>query len=167
MNGLASQVVVGTANAASIPYALTFASATWAALAAQWWLVLVSAAIGGIAYALAGQYWWRRYRLDPVTHGRGESDGVARRAGRGSGGRADRGGNRTVTRDLDPNLQHPARLRLMTMLTAVSEAEFSALRDHLDVADSVLSKHISALASVRYVNSRKGSHLGRRTTWVG
>ncbi len=54
----------------------------------------------------------------------------------------------------------------MTMLTAVSEAEFSALRDHLDVADSVLSKHISALASVRYVNSRKGTHLGRRTTWI-
>jgi DNA-binding MarR family transcriptional regulator len=71
-----------------------------------------------------------------------------------------------VTHDLDPNLQHPARLRLMTMLTAVSEAEFSALRDNLDVADSVLSKHISALASVRYLTSRKGSHLGRRTTWV-
>ncbi len=73
VNGLASQVVGGTANAASIPYALTFAIATWAALATQWWLVLVSAAIGGIAYALAGQYWWRRYRVDPVAHGRGES----------------------------------------------------------------------------------------------
>ena len=72
LNGLAAQVVFGTANAASIPYALTCASATWAALAAQWWLVLVSAAIGGIAYALAGRYWWRRYRLDPVTHGRSE-----------------------------------------------------------------------------------------------
>lgn len=73
VNGLASQVVFGTANAASIPYGLTFASATWAALSAQWWLVLVSAAVGGNAYALAGRYWWRRYRLDPVTHGRGES----------------------------------------------------------------------------------------------
>jgi DNA-binding MarR family transcriptional regulator len=72
-----------------------------------------------------------------------------------------------VTRDLDPNLQHPARLRLMTMLTAVSEAEFSVLRDQLDVSDSVLSKHISALTSVRYIRSRKGSQLGRRTTWVG
>ena len=71
-----------------------------------------------------------------------------------------------MTHELDPNLQHPARLRLMTMLTAVSEAEFSALREQLDVADSVLSKHISALAAVRYVTSRKGSHLGKRTTWV-
>jgi DNA-binding MarR family transcriptional regulator len=71
-----------------------------------------------------------------------------------------------VTPDLDPNLQHPARLRLMTMLTAVSEAEFSALRDQLEVADSVLSKHISVLASVRYLRTRKGTHLGRRTTWI-
>ncbi len=69
-------------------------------------------------------------------------------------------------RELDPNLQHPARLRLMTMLTAVSEAEFSVLRDQLDVSDSVLSKHISALTGVRYVRSRKGNQLGRRTTWV-
>ena len=68
--------------------------------------------------------------------------------------------------DLDVHLQAPARLRLMTSLTAVSEAEFSTLRDNLDVSDSVLSKHLSALAEVRYVKSRKGVHLGRRTTWV-
>lgn len=72
-----------------------------------------------------------------------------------------------MTHDLDQNLQHPARLRLMTMLTAVSEAEFSALRDQLEVTDSVLSKHITVLTSVRYLRSRKGSHLGRRTTWIG
>jgi hypothetical protein len=33
--------------------------------------------------------------------------------------------------ELDSNLQAPARLKLMTMLTAVSEAEFSTLRDRL------------------------------------
>lgn len=73
VNGLASQVVAGTANAASAPYALTFAIATWAALDRRWWLVLVSAAAGGVAYALAGRSWWRRYRLDPAAHSRGES----------------------------------------------------------------------------------------------
>jgi len=41
---------------------------------------------------------------------------------------------------LDSSIQSPARLKLMTMLTAVSEAEFSTLRDSLDVSDSVLSK---------------------------
>ena len=69
-------------------------------------------------------------------------------------------------RDLDVHIQAPARLKLMTALTAVSEAEFSTLRDLLDVSDSVLSKHLAALAEVQYVRSRKGVHRGRRTTWV-
>ena len=67
---------------------------------------------------------------------------------------------------LDPHLLAPARLRLMTMLTAVSEVEFATLREGLDVADSVLSKHVSLLASSGYVKSRKGVHAGRRTTWI-
>jgi DNA-binding MarR family transcriptional regulator len=68
--------------------------------------------------------------------------------------------------DLDANLQAPARLKLVTMLTAVSEAEFAVVRDRLDVSDSVLSKHLSALGEVGYVRVRKGVHRGRRTTWV-
>ena len=68
--------------------------------------------------------------------------------------------------DLDPALQPPARLKLMTMLTAVSEAEFATLRENLAVSDSVLSKHVSALAAEEYVRSRKGVHAGRRTTWI-
>ncbi|MDZ5619834.1 transcriptional regulator [Nocardioides sp. HM23] len=67
---------------------------------------------------------------------------------------------------LDPQIHAPARLQLVTMLSAVSEAEFSRLRDELDVSDSVLSKHISALGAIGYVRSRKGTHRGRRTTWV-
>ena len=68
--------------------------------------------------------------------------------------------------DLDAHLQQPARLKLVTMLTAVSEAEFAVLRDRLEVSDSVLSKHLAALADQKYVRLRKGSHHGRRTTWV-
>jgi DNA-binding MarR family transcriptional regulator len=68
--------------------------------------------------------------------------------------------------ELDEILQSPARLRLATLLTAVSEAEFSTLRDSLGVSDSVLSKHVSALAKAGYVRSRKGVHAGRRTTWI-
>jgi DNA-binding MarR family transcriptional regulator len=68
--------------------------------------------------------------------------------------------------DLDPHLQAPARLKLVTMLTAVSEAEFAVVRDRLDVSDSVLSKHLSALGEAGYVRVRKGVHRGRRTTWV-
>jgi DNA-binding MarR family transcriptional regulator len=68
--------------------------------------------------------------------------------------------------ELDAYIVAPARLKLMTMLTAVSEAEFSTVRDALDVSDSVLSKHVAALEAVDYVKRRKGVHRGRRTTWI-
>ena len=47
---------------------------------------------------------------------------------------------------LDPLIHAPARLQVVTTLSAVSEAEFATLRAALQVSDSVLSKHISALA---------------------
>ena len=68
--------------------------------------------------------------------------------------------------EIDPLIHPPARLQLMTMLTAVSSVEFVTLREALDVSDSVLSKHVSALAAEDYVASRKGVVDGRRTTWV-
>lgn len=68
--------------------------------------------------------------------------------------------------DLDATIVPPIRLTLLTTLTAVSEAEFSTLRDTVDVSDSVLSKHVTALESVGYVLRRKGVHRGRRTTWI-
>jgi DNA-binding MarR family transcriptional regulator len=68
--------------------------------------------------------------------------------------------------DLDAHVVAPARLRLLTTLTAVSQAEFSTVRDTLQVSDSVLSKHIAALEDVGYVKRRKGVHRGRRTTWI-
>jgi DNA-binding MarR family transcriptional regulator len=68
--------------------------------------------------------------------------------------------------DLDPNVVAPARLRLLTMLTAVSEIEFSTVRQALGVSDSVLSKTVGALEDVDYVRRRKDVHRGRRTTWI-
>ncbi len=69
--------------------------------------------------------------------------------------------------ELDRHLLAPARLKLTTMLTAVTEVEFAVLRDGLGVSDSVLSKHVATLADAGYVRSHKGTHEGRRTTWVG
>ena len=68
--------------------------------------------------------------------------------------------------ELDPLIHAPARLQAMTTLSAVSEAEFATLRAALEVSDSVLSKHLSALAEAGYVRIRKGVLAGRRTTWV-
>ena len=67
---------------------------------------------------------------------------------------------------LDPLIHAPARLQVLATLSAVSEAEFVTLRTALDVSDSVLSKHISALAEAGYVRSRKSVRSGRRTTWI-
>ena len=67
---------------------------------------------------------------------------------------------------LDPLIHAPARLQVVTTLSAVSEAEFVTLRTALDVSDSVLSKHISALADAGYVRTRKSVLAGRRTTWI-
>ena len=69
--------------------------------------------------------------------------------------------------ELDPLIHAPARLQVVTTLSAVSEAEFARLREVLDVSDSVLSKHLSALADAGYVRIRKGVRAGRRTTWIG
>jgi len=68
--------------------------------------------------------------------------------------------------ELDEHVVAPARLKLMTTLTAVSEAEFATLRETLNVSDSVLSKHLGALEEVGYLKRHKGNRHGRRTTWI-
>ena len=68
--------------------------------------------------------------------------------------------------DLDPVIHAPARLRLCAMLSVVDEAQFVTVRERLDVSDSVLSKHVSALTEARYVTVRKAALDGRRTTWL-
>lgn len=69
-------------------------------------------------------------------------------------------------KDLDPVIHAPIRLRLCSLLSAVDQAEFVALRERLDVADSVLSKHVSTLIEAGYVTSAKGNVGSRRTTWI-
>jgi hypothetical protein len=73
LGGLVSRVVGGTAMAASLSYAAALAGATWAAFARVWWLVPLCAMAGGVAYALSGVRWMRKYRAEPATHARGES----------------------------------------------------------------------------------------------
>lgn len=68
--------------------------------------------------------------------------------------------------ELHAELVAPKRLEVMTLLTAVSEAEFATLRDALEVSDSVLSKHLSTLEDAGYIRRRKSLHGQRRTTWI-
>jgi DNA-binding MarR family transcriptional regulator len=67
---------------------------------------------------------------------------------------------------LDATLHAPARLQIAAMLARVEEAEFAAIRDIVEVSDSVLSKHLSALGEAGYVRLRKAAQDGRQRTWV-
>ena len=67
----------------------------------------------------------------------------------------------------DEVVHAPQRLRILAMLDAISgDVEFAALRDALDVADSVVSKHLKVLADAEYVSLRKAATIGRQRTWV-
>lgn len=66
----------------------------------------------------------------------------------------------------DPVIHPPARLQIVAVLAAVQDAEFAMLRETTGVSDSVLSKHLAALAEVGYVRLRKAALDGRQRTWV-
>ncbi|MEG9225111.1 transcriptional regulator [Aeromicrobium sp. Sec7.5] len=66
----------------------------------------------------------------------------------------------------DEVIHAPLRLRVCAFLDAVSSAEFSALRDVLEVADSVVSKHLKVLTEAGYVKLEKPTGRGRVRTWV-
>jgi len=67
---------------------------------------------------------------------------------------------------LDPVLHAPVRLQIAAVLANVSEAEFARLRAIAEVSDSVLSKHLSALAEAGYIRLRKAALGGRQRTWA-
>ena len=71
-----------------------------------------------------------------------------------------------MSADLDEVLNPAARLQIAAILARANEAEFAIIRDILDVSDSVLSKHLSALAQVGYVSIKKAPRDGRQRTWA-
>jgi hypothetical protein len=73
VGGLTSRVVLGTSTTSSVAYAAALVASVWSAFADRWWLMAACALLGGAAYALSTQRWWRRFQQDPSTHARGES----------------------------------------------------------------------------------------------
>lgn len=51
----------------------------------------------------------------------------------------------------DELIHAPLRLRICAMLSPVRSLPFADIRDSLEISDSVLSKHLSALAEAGYV----------------
>lgn len=66
---------------------------------------------------------------------------------------------------LDELLAAPVRLSIVAMLAGTDKAEFSLVRDTVEVSDSVLSKQASTLESAGYLKITKG-YVGKRPrTW--
>lgn len=67
---------------------------------------------------------------------------------------------------LNETIHSPIRLSIMAALGSVDEAEFSAVRDSVEVSDSRLSKQVAVLEQAGYVKVRKG-YVGKRPrTWL-
>ncbi|WP_244246969.1 transcriptional regulator [Nocardioides euryhalodurans] len=66
----------------------------------------------------------------------------------------------------DAVIHEPTRLQICGILAAVTEAEFSTLRDTIGIADSVTSKHLKTLEGAGYVRMTKRGFSGRPRTWA-
>ena len=71
-----------------------------------------------------------------------------------------------VPSGFDAVLHAPARLQIAAVLAQAQEAEFALLKDITGASDSVMSKHLSALADAGYVSLRKATSDGRQRTWA-
>ena len=67
---------------------------------------------------------------------------------------------------LNETIHAPVRFSIVAALAGVDQAEFSFVRDTVDVSDSVLSKQVSTLESAGVVKVKKG-YVGKRPrTWL-
>jgi DNA-binding transcriptional ArsR family regulator len=67
---------------------------------------------------------------------------------------------------IDPIIHAPKRLAAMAVLANSPTASFRFLKDYLQVSDSDLSKHMSALEAAGYVTATKnGRGRGATTTY--
>lgn len=64
----------------------------------------------------------------------------------------------------DEIVHAPNRLQICAILSAVSSADFAAVREALGVADSVLSKHIRVLHEAGYIDVHKSTCASRVRT---
>lgn len=71
-----------------------------------------------------------------------------------------------VPSGFDAVLHPPARLQIAAVLAQAQEAEFALLKSITGASDSVVSKHLSALAEAGYVSVRKAAAEGRQRTWA-
>jgi DNA-binding MarR family transcriptional regulator len=67
---------------------------------------------------------------------------------------------------LDDTVHQRVRLGILAVLTEASRADFSYLRDALELTDGNLSRHIAVLEQAGLVKVEKGFEGKRPRTWV-
>jgi DNA-binding MarR family transcriptional regulator len=93
-----------------------------------------------------------------------ESNSAA--ASGGAGGGSANGGAGSPRHRLDEVIHSPIRLCVVSALSGVDRAEFRAVRDAVDVSDSVLSKAVARLEEAGYVAVAKDRRGRRPTTYL-
>jgi DNA-binding MarR family transcriptional regulator len=67
---------------------------------------------------------------------------------------------------LDDRIHSPVRFSVLSLLCAVDEAEFRAVRDAVEISDSTLSQAVAVLGEAGFVIVRK-QRFGRSTrSWL-
>lgn len=72
----------------------------------------------------------------------------------------------TIIAGFEPLLQAPARLQVMAILIQAQQAEFARLKELTSTSDSVMSKHLSALADAGLIKLTKTTADSRQRTWA-
>ncbi len=67
---------------------------------------------------------------------------------------------------LDDTIHQPVRLSIMAILAHSKRVDFSFLRDHLELSDSNLSRHLTALEEAGYISITKVFEGKRPRTWL-
>lgn len=70
------------------------------------------------------------------------------------------------TRLLDDTIHQRVRLGLLAVLTEADSADFTYLRDRLDLTDGNLSRHLQVLEQAGYVAIEKVTDGARPRTWI-
>ena len=67
---------------------------------------------------------------------------------------------------LDAVIHNPTRFSIMAALLPADKVEFKFVRDTVEISDSVLSQHVTALEQAGYVKITKGQVGRRPRTWL-
>ena len=70
------------------------------------------------------------------------------------------------TEQLDDVIHQRVRLGIMAVLTEADEAEFTFLKEQLDLTDGNLNRHLQVLEEAGYIARRRVSRSGRNKTWM-